>query len=162
MIQSDENSASDANQSSGSLFTEGGLPDARVFADRATMNVPSFPIVGVGASAGGVDALQRLFKSLPSDRGISYVVVVHLAPAHPSHLADILAKSASIPVVQVLEDVAVEVNTVYVISPDHFLTLSDGYLHVQKIGQPRPLSRAVDRLFVSLAEEIGRASCRER
>jgi two-component system CheB/CheR fusion protein len=66
------------------------------------MNVPLFPVVGVGASAGGVEALQRLFKSLPPDGGISYIVVVHLAPAHPSHLADILAKSTSTPVVQVL------------------------------------------------------------
>jgi two-component system CheB/CheR fusion protein len=155
-----EQAGPDTVQPARSTFTEGGLPDAQLTEDSGPRATPSFPIVGVGASAGGVEALQKLFKSLPSDRGISYVVVVHLAPDRPSHLADILAKSTSNPVVQVLADVAVEANTVYVISPNHFLTLSGGFLRVREIPQPRPQSRAVDHLFVSLAQELQeRAIC---
>lgn len=145
----------DALQPADAPVTEGGLPDARWIDDPAARNEqPAFPIVGVGASAGGVEALQKLFKSLPPDRGIAYVVVVHLAPDHPSHLADILAKSTSMQVAQVLADVAVEANRIYVIPPNHFLTLDSGFLRIRKIPQPRPLSRSVDRLFISLAEEL--------
>lgn len=154
----EKHTAADAVQPSRPTFAEGGLPDAELA--EGSRDASSFPIVGVGASAGGVEALQKLFKLLPSDRGVAYVVVVHLAPDHPSHLADILAKSTPIPVVQVLADVVVEANNVYVIPPNHFLTLSGGFLRIQQIPQPRPLSRAVDRLFVSLAEELHeRAMC---
>src|SRR6185437_10442091 len=116
MTQVDEKSPfPDASQPAEAPVTEGGLPDARWIDDSTARNEqPSFPIVGVGASAGGVEALQKLFKSLPPDRGIAYVVVVHLAPDHPSHLADILAKSTSMQVAQVLADVAVEANRIYV------------------------------------------------
>jgi two-component system CheB/CheR fusion protein len=130
MTQADEQiSPPDGSQPADSPFTQGGLPDVGWTDEPATRNEQSsFPIVGVGASAGGVEALQRLFKSLPSDRGIAYVVVVHLAPDHPSHLADILAKSTSMHVAQVLADTAVEANTIYVIPPNHFLTLESGLL----------------------------------
>ncbi|MEO6824847.1 MAG: chemotaxis protein CheB [Nitrosospira sp.] len=145
----------DAARPADSPVAEGGLPDARWTDDSAARHEqPSFPIVGVGASAGGVEALQKLFKSLPSDRGISYVVVVHLAPDHPSHLADILAKNTSMRVMQVLADTPVEANSIYIIPPNHFLTFDSGLLHIQKIPQPRPLSRSVDRLFISLAEDL--------
>ena len=129
--------------------------------DSTIENKPaSFPIVGMGASAGGVEALQRLFKSLPPARGIAYVVVVHLAPAHPSHLANILANSSSMPVVQVLGDIAIEPNTIYVIPPNHYLILDSGFLHLQEMPQPRPLPIAIDRLLISLAEELQeRAIC---
>lgn len=151
----EKDSIPDASQLANSPVTGGGLPDAWWTDDLATRNEqPSFPIVGIGASAGGVEALQRLFRSLPADRAIAYVVVVHLAPDHPSHLADILSKSTSMAVSQVLADVTVEANTIYVIPPDHFLTLEDGFLRLQKIPRPRPLSRAVDRLFISLAEQL--------
>jgi two-component system CheB/CheR fusion protein len=155
MTQADEKKSSpDILQPRNSRFTEMGLPDVQFKTESAAGDKPpSFPIVGVGASAGGVEALQRLFKSLAPDRGIAYVAVVHLAPAYPSHLADILAKSTSMPVVQVSADVAVKPDTVYVIPPNYFLTLDGGFLHIHQIPQPRPLPRAIDRFFISLAEE---------
>ena len=113
----------DVVQPDESQFTQSGLPDAQLAGDSATGGAAiPFPIVGVGASAGGVEALQRLFKSLAPKRGIAHIVVVHLAPAHPSHLADILTKCTTMPVVQVLGDTAVEPDTVYVIPPNHYLT----------------------------------------
>ncbi|MGH8684946.1 MAG: chemotaxis protein CheB, partial [Nitrosospira sp.] len=130
-----------------------GLPDTRAADRSAGSGSTPFPIVGIGASAGGVEALQRLFKSLQPARGIAYVVVIHLAPAHPSHLADILAKSTPMPVVQVLGDIAVEPDHVYIIPPNHYLVLDGGFLRLQQIPQPRPLPKAIDCLFISLAEE---------
>ena len=130
-----------------------GLPDTQSADRSAGSESTPFPIVGIGASAGGVEALQRLFKSLQPARGIAYVVVMHLAPAHPSHLADILAKSTPMPVIQVLSDIAVESDHVYVIPPNHYLILDGGFLRLQQIPQPRPLPKAIDCLFISLAEE---------
>lgn len=161
MPEADENKSElEALQPGNSRFTESDLPDAR-FIDNTNGGEPApFPIVGIGASAGGVEALQRLFKSLPPDLGIAYIVVVHLSPDHPSHLAEILANSTSIPVVQVLGDVAVKPGTIYVIPPDRYLILDSGWLRLQEIPQPRPSPRAIDHLFISLAEELQeRAIC---
>lgn len=149
----DKKSEFDTITPSNSPFTETNLPDAE-FIDCATGEPTPFPIVGIGASAGGVEALQRLFKSVPPARGITYVVVVHLAPAHPSHLADILANSISIPVVQVLSDMAVASDTIYVIPPNRYLILDSGFLRHQQVPKPRPSQQAIDRLFISLAEEL--------
>ncbi|PSJ16120.1 CheR family methyltransferase [Nitrosomonas supralitoralis] len=151
----EETTPSEDNSQSVNPFTDHGLPDAEIKEDSALgLKSSTFPIVGVGASAGGVDALQRLFKSLPSDHSIAYVVVVHLSPKFPSQLADILAKSTSLSVVQVTSDIAIETNTIYIISPNNFLTLSDGLLRIQQIPQPRPLLKSIDHLFVSLAAEL--------
>ncbi|PSJ15755.1 chemotaxis protein CheB, partial [Nitrosomonas supralitoralis] len=81
-------------------------------------------------------------------------VVVHLSPTYPSHLADILAKSTPLSVVQVTSDIALVSNTIYIISPNNFLTLSEGLLRIQQIPQPRPLLKSIDHLFVSLAAEL--------
>ncbi len=109
--------------------------------------------MGIGASAGGVEALQRLFKLLPAAGDIAYIVVVHLAPDHPSHLAEILAKVTSMPVVQVKEDLAVEPGRVYVIPPGHYLIFDSGYLRLEQIPESRHSRKAIDLLFTSLAEE---------
>ncbi|MDQ3185195.1 MAG: chemotaxis protein CheB [Pseudomonadota bacterium] len=149
----DKKSARDTKIPGDSPVAESGLPDPRPVSRPSGDEPAPFPIVGVGASAGGVEALQRLFKSLPPTRDIAYIVVMHLAPAHPSHLADILAKSTSMPVVQVLSDIAVEPNRVYVIPPNHYLILDRAVLRLQQMPQPRPLPKAIDCLFMSLAEE---------
>src|SRR4051794_26222710 len=130
-----------------------GLPDATSVEDAGEGGALSFPVVGVGASAGGVEALQRLFKLLPAGKDIAYVVVVHLARDYPSHLADILARITSMPVAQVTGSTAVQPNSVYVIPPGHYLIFSSGYLHLEAIGELRAQRKAVDVLFTSLAEE---------
>ncbi len=155
MTESDDNPPQpDALQSNASTFTESGLPDAQLTEHPPEEGAITFPVIGIGASAGGVDALQRLFKSLPPDQGIAYIVVVHLAPAQPSQLAGILAKSTSMAVMQVISDRAVEPNTVYIIPPNHYLTFDSGFLRLEQMSQPRPLSKPVDRLFISLAEGL--------
>jgi two-component system, chemotaxis family, CheB/CheR fusion protein len=140
--------------SSDSSFTESELPDASLLEGPPNASErPLFPIVGVGASAGGVEALQILCRSLPSTIEAAYVVVVHLAPDYESQLASILAKSTAMRVVQVESNITVEPSTVYVIPPRHYLILRGSTLHLELMPQPRPLPRAIDRLFISLAEE---------
>ena len=78
----------------------------------------SFPIVGVGASAGGLEAFERLLRELPADAGISFVLVQHLDPTRESHLAEILTRATKMTVSEAKDGMPVNANTVYVISPD--------------------------------------------
>lgn len=88
------------------------------------------PIVGIGASAGGLDALSRLLSHLPNDTGLAYVVVQHLDPVHESALAEIPGRGAGIPVAVATDGVRLEANHVNVIPPNAGMTVSDGHLKV--------------------------------
>lgn len=86
------------------------------------------PIVGVGASAGGLDAFRQLLEALPADTGLAYVLVQHLDPHHESLLANILSKSTSMPVSEVRGDVPVEANRIYIVPPSRDIVLAEGIL----------------------------------
>jgi two-component system CheB/CheR fusion protein len=88
------------------------------------------PVVGIGASAGGLEALQALFQSLPDDSGMAFVVIQHLDPKKKSALVEILSKETRMPVTEVSDAVSVSENSVYVIPPASDLTLTDGHLHL--------------------------------
>ncbi|GEP45081.1 PAS domain S-box protein [Brevifollis gellanilyticus] len=134
-------------------------PNAEAVPDDAAQQEPqqqraAFPVVGIGASAGGLAALQVLFKSLPVDTGMAYVVVIHLAPDHESNLADILARETTMPVSVAIHDAPVEPNHVYVIPPARDMVISRGRL--QLIQQLRSAGlHAIDYFFRSLAEDVG-------
>ena len=85
-------------------------------------------IVGIGASAGGLEALQEFFRSMPSNSGLSCVVIQHLSPDYKSLMADILGKHTDMEVLQVEDDMEVKANTVYLIPPKKNRTLSNGRL----------------------------------
>lgn len=111
-----------------------------------------FPVVGIGASAGGLPALRELLENLPPDTGLAYVVVPHLAPNHPSIMADILAQSTAMPVAEVTSaEVAVEPDHVYVLAPNTLLTLVDGHLRVLGDAERAERRACIDHFFVSLA-----------
>ena len=110
-----------------------------------------FPVVGIGASAGGIAALRKFFSAVPEKPGMAFIVVLHLSPEHESHLADLLRKVVTLPLTEVEGDTAVERDHVYVITPKHALTLEDGTIRVNPAGEsPR---HPVDTLFRSLATE---------
>jgi two-component system CheB/CheR fusion protein len=118
------------------------------------------PIIGIGASAGGIDALQKFFPAVAPDTGQSFVVVQHLAPDHKSTLTDLLARSSRLPVTLVEKETKVEPNHVYVIPPNAILTIKDGRLRVSKPAAPREHRTPIDSFFVSLAEDQGEnAAC---
>ena len=112
-----------------------------------------FRVVGIGASAGGVEALREFFAATVPDSGMAYVVIQHLSPEHQSLMAEILSRCTSMPVQQIEDGMRVEPDHVYVIRPGFTVTLQDGALHlgepVEKQGHRRP----IDDFFRSLARE---------
>ncbi|HEX2479195.1 MAG TPA: chemotaxis protein CheB, partial [Geminicoccaceae bacterium] len=115
-----------------------------------------FPIVGIGSSAGGLKALERLFGAMPPDSGLGFVVVAHLDPTQESHLSELLRRDTEMPVADVRGEIAVQPNHVYVIAPDQYLRLNGDVLHPSKPSEPRGHRHPVDTLFRSLAESSGK------
>src|SRR4051812_44879943 len=87
-----------------------------------------FLVIGIGASAGGVQALKEFFQHVPSDSGMAYVVILHLSPEHDSKLSEVLQAVSSIPILQVLEKTKIEPNHVYVVSPNKHLIITDNFI----------------------------------
>ncbi len=114
---------------------------------------PEFPVVGIGASAGGLEALQEMFGPMPTDAGIGFVIVTHQHPTHTSLLPDLLAKSTQMPVVETKEGVAVDPNHVYVVQPGGYLAISNGVLHRMETGVKEAPRLPIDYFFRSLAED---------
>jgi two-component system CheB/CheR fusion protein len=114
-----------------------------------------FPIVGIGSSAGGLEALQKLFGAMPPDSGLAFIVAAHLDPTHESHLTSLLGRCTKMPVVQIEMRIAVELNHVYVIAPDQELTIKDGVVYTHKPTAPRGHRHPVDSFFRSLAKDQG-------
>src|SRR5262245_23625072 len=113
-----------------------------------------FPIVGVGASAGGVEALEYLFKAMPSDPGMAFVVVTHLAPKRESLLPEILARDTRMPVLVAENDQLIRPNHVYVASADTVLDVKKGHLRIRAIADGRERT-PIDSFFAGLAEDQG-------
>lgn len=109
-------------------------------------------IVGVGASAGGLEALQQFFSCIPANSGLSFVVVQHLSPDYKSLMADILGKHTELNVVQAENEMKIEPNTVYLIPPKNNMTLKNGRLILTEYVHGI-LNHPIDIFFTSLAEE---------
>lgn len=119
-----------------------------------------FLIVGLGASAGGIQALQEFFKNVPADSGMAYVVILHLSPDHDSKLAEVLQSATSIPVSTVTEKVNVEINNIYIVPPSQHLVMQDGSISVSPNLTIEDRRAPVDIFFRSLADSHGaRAVC---
>jgi two-component system, chemotaxis family, CheB/CheR fusion protein len=114
-----------------------------------------FPVVGMGASAGGIQALLRFFEQMPRDTGMAFVIVLHLSPRHESRADDVIQRVTAMPVAQVHEPTRIEKNHVYLISPSNDLSMADGYLRVTHADRDAGRPVAIDRFFRSLAEVHG-------
>ena len=116
-----------------------------------------FPIVGVGASAGGLEALAQLLQELPADTGMAFVLIQHLDPTHPSLLADALRRATNMPVGQAKDGERVVPDRVYVIPPDADVAIRSGVLTLlTRKAEARKLHLPVDYFLASLAEELGK------
>jgi two-component system CheB/CheR fusion protein len=113
---------------------------------------PSFPIIGVGASAGGLEAFTDLLHHMPADPGIALLFVQHMEPDRPSHLRDILARATTMGVHQAQNGMRIEPNHIYVIPPDAEMAIADGSLRLTPRPDRRTLHMPIDHLFRSLAE----------
>jgi two-component system CheB/CheR fusion protein len=118
------------------------------------------PVVGLGASAGGLEAFQNFLGAAPADAGFAYVLVQHLDPNHESMLAELLARRTSMPVRQISDNMAVEPNCVYLIPPNASLTIEKARLRLSSFAEPRGFRRPIDVFFRSLAADQGQnAAC---
>ncbi|MBO0716612.1 MAG: PAS domain-containing protein [Rhizobiales bacterium] len=112
-------------------------------------------IVAIGASAGGIHALQHLFAALPNRTGAAFVVVVHLDPEHRSELVHIIAARTRMPVIQIGTRQHLEADHVYVIPPDRRLQMVDHEISALEFDEPRGQRAPIDLFFRSLAEKLG-------
>lgn len=113
----------------------------------------SVPVVGIGASAGGLEAFTQLLSALPDDTGMAFVLVQHLDPTHESNLTDILSRATRLPVLEASQDLAVQPNHIYVIPPNAALTIVEGELQLSGRGAARGPHLSIDYFFKSLAAE---------
>ena len=112
-------------------------------------------VIAVGASAGGLDALTQLLGRLSADTGLAYVLVQHLDPAHESILAELLARTTIIPVVQATDGLRIEADHAYVIPPGVQMTLADGHLSLAPRDRAGGPARSIDVFFRSVADVHG-------
>lgn len=114
----------------------------------------SFPLVGLGASAGGLAAFEAFLSGLPTDRdpGMAFVFVQHLAPDHPSLLPELLRKMTRLQVFEATDGMVVQPNCAYTIPPNHDLRYANGALHLMVPNEPRGHRLPIDTFFTSLAE----------
>ncbi|HEX3999128.1 MAG TPA: chemotaxis protein CheB [Pirellulales bacterium] len=114
---------------------------------------PGFPVIGIGASAGGLEALKRFFSKMPKRLGMAIVLVPHLDPKHKSMMVELLSKQTDLPVTEANENVLVERDHIYVIPPNRYLSLTDRHFSLVKPEEGRAMAIAIDGFFRSLAAD---------
>ena len=126
----------------------------------AVRDVGTFPVVGIGASAGGLEACRQLVGALHANHGMAFILVQHLDPTHESMMVDLLAGYTSMTVLQATDGLSIERDHLYVIPPGTYLSVGNGALHVVEPRAPHGARLPFDFLLQSLAEEFGaRAVC---
>lgn len=118
----------------------------------------NFPIVGIGASAGGLEAFESFFHNVKPDCGMAFVLVPHLDPSHVSILDEILQRTTSLPVKEVTDQMPVMPNHIYIIPPNREMAILHGELQLSVPDQPRGLRMPIDSFLRSLAEDQGERS----
>ena len=123
------------------------------------VNIPTEPescrVVGLGASAGGLKALDLFFAHLPKTTDKAYVVVMHLSPDHPSHMVELLSRVTEVPVVQIVSGMIAAANHIYVIPPGKCLKLEGMRLILEEQPELRGARLSIDPFFQSLAKSAG-------
>ncbi|MGO9622600.1 MAG: chemotaxis protein CheB [Desulfobaccales bacterium] len=121
--------------------------------DRKPRSKQSFPIVGIGASAGGLEALETFFAHMPTGVGMAFVAIQHLSPQHKSILGDILKKDTSMKVVEVQDGMRIVPNCIYLNPPDQEVGIFNGIFQLVEPDRTRKIRLPIDHFFRSLAEE---------
>ena len=129
------------------------MPTEQPFAEKKKES--RFPIIALGASAGGLEAFDTFFKATPPDSGIAFVLVAHLDPSHISLLPELLQKCTKMQVHQIQDGTRVRPNHVYVIPPNKNLTILNGTLQLMDLPLPRGVNLPIDSFFRALAEDQG-------
>jgi two-component system, chemotaxis family, CheB/CheR fusion protein len=115
----------------------------------------TFRIVGIGASAGGLEAIEQFFSTMPSNSGVAFVIVQHLDPTAHSSMPEILSRFTKLPVQVASNGLKVEPDSIYLIPPSKSMKVQNGMLYLQEPAQPQGLRLPIDFFFSSLAKEKG-------
>ncbi len=138
-----------------SLADDSASPDPESLNPANPANPDRLVVAAIGASAGGLEVVRTFFEALPEDLGIAFVVIMHLAPDYPSQLSSLIGMRTSMPVTQVLDQVPLVGNHVYVIPPNRRLLVTDHELATRPFEEPRGQRAPIDQFFRSLAEVHG-------
>jgi two-component system CheB/CheR fusion protein len=122
-------------------------------AQGSAVEAASFPIVGIGSSAGGLETFEQFFHACPADSGMAFVLVQHLNPDFESQLAEILQRSTTMPVIFALDQIAVEADHVYIIPPNREMSIFNGVLQLSVLDQAHGRSKTINVFLRSLAED---------
>jgi len=128
-----------------------GSPQPEDVESSVTPSHLRFPVVGLGASAGGLQALLQFFENMPKGNGMAFVVILHLSPKHQSSADNVLQRSTHMPVIQVTERMPLQAEHVYVIAPNQQLSMDDGSLSVSELKRTAGHHVAIDVFFRTLA-----------
>ncbi|MGD9201161.1 MAG: chemotaxis protein CheB, partial [Chitinispirillia bacterium] len=112
-----------------------------------------FPIVGVGASAGGLESFKRLLIAMPENPGIAFILIQHLDPAHQSYMDELLSRYTKMKVVQIDKNLKVKPNCIYIIAPNSEIVFNNGELILTETKKQRGWRTPIDTFFLSLAEQ---------
>ena len=128
-------------------------PEKKVKKSIAPVN-DKFPIVGIGASAGGLEALEDFFKNMPENNGMAFVVIQHLDPNHIGIMPELLQRTTTMKVIQASDRLKVKPNCVYIIPPNKSMSILNGSLHLFAIVESHGLRLPIDIFFRSLADDM--------
>ena len=117
-------------------------------------NLGSFPIVGIGSSAGGLEALEIFLKNIPPKCGMAFVIVQHLDPTHKGIMVELLQRVTDLHVQQVTDCLKIEPDHIYIIPPNKDMSLLHGVLHLLDMVKPRGLRLPIDFFFRSMADDM--------
>lgn len=123
--------------------------------DTPTHRGVAFPVVGIGASAGGFEAALTVLKALPTDTGLAFVVVMHLDPRHKSKLTELLSRATRLPVREIRDGITIEPNNVYILPPNNDTVIAEGRLRLTRRSESERVHMPIDSFFNSLAEQQG-------
>ncbi len=127
--------------------------NTKIFAENKEAATLNFPVVGIGASAGGLEALQEFFKNMPADPGVAFVIVQHLSPDYKSLMDELLARYTKMTIHRVDDGMQVEENHIYLIPPRMNMTIFHGKLLLSQQSPGRSLNLPIDIFFRSLAKD---------
>jgi two-component system CheB/CheR fusion protein len=117
-----------------------------------------FPVIGIGASAGGLEALELFLKNIPDACGMAFVIVQHLDPTYKGMMAELLQRVTSLPVLQITDGLKIEREHIYLIPPNKNMTIEHGVLHLLDMVKPRGLRVPIDLFFRSMADDLQQQS----
>ena len=134
---------------------ESAVNDSPASFDMSSPSRTTLPIVGIGASAGGLEAFEAFFAAMPVDSGMAFILVPHLDPTHSSIMPELIQKRTRMRVLQIEDGMHVEPNTVYVVPPNQNLSILNATLQLMELHRPRGINLPIDSFLRALALDQG-------